>query len=234
MEEEVLERGIRCVFVKDRLDTADGDRWRNPLQVHAMTDEMVGGMYAENIRAAHEGLFERNLVCGTITFGYRGRELPEQSRRQRPRHAIEIDPAAAPWVEQAFRWYADDRLSIGEIVRRFNGDPTIPRSPRGVDGRWSREAIRYMLANPRYRGRWEYGARENVFQSKQDYTRRVPRDQPLRTRQSEDLRIVSDELWYRVQRRLTDPIAPASAASPGAAIPDRGPADPWPVRLSRP
>jgi DNA invertase Pin-like site-specific DNA recombinase len=205
VEEEVHERGIRCVFVKDRLDTADGDRWRLPLRVHAMTDELVGGMYAENIRAAHEGLFDRDLVWGTITFGYRGCELPEQSRRQRPRRAVEIDPAAAPWVKQAFRWYAEDRLSIGAIVRRFNGDPTIPRSPRGVDGRWSREAIRYMLANPRYRGWWEYGARANVFQSKQDYTRRVPRDQPLRSRQSEALRIVPDELWYRVQRRLTRP-----------------------------
>jgi site-specific DNA recombinase len=206
VEEEVVERGIRCVFAKDHLDTADGDRWRVPLQFHAMTDEMVGGMYAENIRAAHEGLFAEGLVCCTITFGYRGREVPDQtSRRQRPRRALEIDPAAARWVEQAFRWYAEEGLSIGEVVRRFNDDPAIPRSPRGVDGRWSREAIRYLLANPRYRGHWEYGCRQNVFQSKQDYTRRVPRDRPLRSGQFDGLRIVADELWYRAQRRLTRP-----------------------------
>ena len=144
------------------------------------------------------------------------------SRAQRPRHAIEIDPAAAPWVEQAFRWYADDRLSIGEIVRRFNGDPKIPRSPRGVNGRWSHEAIRYMLANPRYRGRWEYGARENVFQSKQDYTRRVPRDQPLQARSWRTSASCPTSSGTG-PAAPTRPIAPASAASPGAAIPDRGP-----------
>ena len=204
VEEEVVERGIRAVFVSSGVDTADRERWRMMLQAYAMIDEFVGGMYAANVRAAHEGLFAGGLVCGTIPFGYLGVELPDQkSRRQRPRRALAIDPATGPWVEQAFQWFAEDHLSIGEVVRRFNDDRSIPRSPRGVDGRWTHEAIRYMLTNPRYRGWWEYGARENVWQSKKDYTRRVPRDQPLRAAPFEALRIVSDELWYRAQQRLT-------------------------------
>jgi site-specific DNA recombinase len=203
VEEEVVERGIRAVFVQSGVDTADRQRWRMLLQVNAMTDEFGVGMYAANIRAAHEGLFDSGLVCCTIPFGYHGVESADQkSRRQRPRRALAIDPATAPWVEQAFRWYAEDRLSIGEVVRRFNDDLTIPRSPRGVGGRWTHEAIRYMLANPRYRGWWDYGARENVWLSKKDYTRRVPRDQPLRSAQFEALRIISDELWYQAQQRL--------------------------------
>ena len=215
IEEEVVERGIRCVFVKAGVDTADRNRWQTLLHIHAMQDEFVGGMYADNIRAAHEGLFDGGMVCGTIPFGYRGVECPDQmSRRHRPRRAMEIDPAAARWVEQAFSWYAVEGLSIGAIVCRFNGDPAIPRSPRGRDGRWSRDAIRYLLANPRYRGWWEYGVRENIFLSKKDYTRRVPRDQPIRQAQFEELRIISDELWSRAERRLARPDRSAVGRKP--------------------
>jgi site-specific DNA recombinase len=190
------------------------------LQFHAMADELAVGMYSEHIRAAHEGLFDSGLVCCTIPFGYHGRELPDQkTKRQRPRRALEIDPDAAPWVEQAFRWYAEERLAIGEIVRRFNDDPRIPHSPRGVNGQWTHTAIRYMLSNARYRGWWEYGAAENIWQSKKDYTRRVRRAQPLRTAQLEGLRIVSDALWYQAQRRLADADRSAVGRKPRSGDP---------------
>ena len=204
VEEEVVERKIRCLFVKSGVDTADAGRWRMLLQVYAMTDESVVGMYAANIRAAHEGLFDRGMVCYTLPFGYRGREVAGQnSRRQRPCRVLEIDPQAAPWVGQAFRWYVEERLSIGEIVRRFNADPSIPRSPRSLTEHWSHGAIRYLLSNPRYRGHWEYGAAQNVWQNKKDYMLRVPRDEPLRTAQMESLRIVPDDLWFGAQQRLS-------------------------------
>ncbi len=95
VEEQVVERGIRCLFVKSGVDSADASRWRMLLQIHAMTDEFVVGMYADNIRSAHEGLYEGGFVFGTISFGYRGREVPgrlDQARpcpprpRSRPRH----------------------------------------------------------------------------------------------------------------------------------------------------
>jgi hypothetical protein len=53
-----------------------------------------------------------------------------------------------------------------------------------------------------YRGSWQYGVTQAVWQSKKDYARKVVRDQPLRTEQVERLRIVPDDLWVRVQLRL--------------------------------
>ena len=110
VEEEVVGRGIRCLFVKSGVDTADQNRWRMLLQIHAMTDEFVVGMYADNIRAAHEGLFDGGLVFGTITFGYLGREIPG---RQNQAPATPPRPRGrsrrAAWVEQAFRWFVEDR-----------------------------------------------------------------------------------------------------------------------------
>src|SRR5262249_23723388 len=86
VEEEVVDRGIPCPFVTSGVDPADEHRWRMLLQIHAMTDEFVLGMYADNVRAAHEGLFDRQMVCGTITFGYKGEPIPgEKTRRGLPR-----------------------------------------------------------------------------------------------------------------------------------------------------
>src|SRR5208283_64602 len=83
VEEEVVGRGIRCQFVKSGVDTADEKRWRMLYQIQAMTDEFVVGMYADNIRAAHEGLLHKKLVFGTITFGYRAKEIPGQPTRRK-------------------------------------------------------------------------------------------------------------------------------------------------------
>ncbi|MCI0349532.1 MAG: recombinase family protein, partial [Acidobacteriales bacterium] len=39
VEEEIVERGMRCIFVKQSNDTADKERWRLALQMFAAMDE---------------------------------------------------------------------------------------------------------------------------------------------------------------------------------------------------
>jgi site-specific DNA recombinase len=203
VEEEVVGRGIRCLFVKSGVDSADEKRWRMLLQIHAMTDEFMVGMYTENVRSAHEGLFQGGLVFGTVTFGYRGREIQGPlTKRGRPRRLLEVDPEVSLWVRRAFTWFADDGLTINEIARRFNADPNVPPSPRSLSGRWCHNSIHYLLTNARYRGWWQYGTTENVWQGKQDYSRQVARAEPLKAAQWEHLRIVPDDLWFRAQDRL--------------------------------
>jgi site-specific DNA recombinase len=215
VEEEVVERGIRCLFVKSGVDTADEKRWRMLMQVHNITDEAVVGMYAEHIRSAHEGLFNNGLVHGTIPYGYRGRDVPgQETKRHRPRQAYEINPETACWVKQAFTWFVEDRLSINEIVRRFNENLNVPQNPRSATGQWTYTLVRYMLANSRYRGWWEYGATEGVWQSKQDYSRQRRRAEPLKAAQCEKLRIVGDALWHLAQKRLIDSKGSAAGRKP--------------------
>jgi site-specific DNA recombinase len=205
VEDEVVERGIRCRFVKTGIDSADEKRWRMLLQFHAVADEFVVGMYSDHVRSAHEGLYQEGLVFGTVPFGYRGREIPGQMTKQgRPRRRLEVDPDVSLWVQRAFAWLADDGLSIAEIARRFNADPSIPPSPRGLSGHWSYNSIHYLLKNERYRGWWQYGVKEAVWQSRKDYARQVTRPEPLKATQWDHLRIVSDELWHRAQERLAN------------------------------
>jgi site-specific DNA recombinase len=215
VEEEVVGRGVRCLFVKSGVDSADTKRWRMLLNYHAGVDEFVTSMYAENIRVAQEGLFRLKLVFGTITFGYRGKEVVgPPTRQKRPRREYEIDPETAEWVRKIFQWYVRDSLPIAQIIRRLNEDPSAPLGPKAMSGRWTRLAVKLLLANPRYRGHWQYGKTQAIWQVQQDYTRQIEREQPLALQQFEQLRIIGDEIWYAAARRLATEKATTAGRKP--------------------
>ncbi|HBO43084.1 MAG TPA: hypothetical protein DD670_03950, partial [Planctomycetaceae bacterium] len=203
VEEEIVEAGLRAVFVKSGVDTQDKERWRMLLAFHSMMDEFVVGMYAENIRSAHEGLFAKQLVFGTISYGYRGEAIAGQTtRRGRPRKKLTIDPVTSMIVNRIFTWFCADRISINEIIRRLNDEPTVPLPPRCTSGMWTRLAVKGLLTNTRYRGLWRYGVNETFWISSKDSARQKPRREPLREMQIEELRIVPDDLWFEAQNRL--------------------------------
>ena len=215
VEEELVERGIRAIFPKSGVDTADTHRWKMLLNFHAMMDEFVVSMYADNVRAAHEGLMERGLVFGTLPFGYTGDPIPGQfTRRKRPRCRLDRRPpdrpgrrADLPLVRRRGRHDRRDRPSAQRRSRRS-------RRPRGrMTGAWTRTVVRALLGNARYRGAWQYGATQTVWQSKKDYARQVRRDEPLRSEQLEGLRIVPDDSGS----------APSSDATRGRAAPGGSP-----------
>ena len=203
VEEEVVERGKRCIFVSNGIDTADGDRWRAWLQFHAMMDEMGAGMYAANVRAGQQGLFERGMVSGALPVGYTGEDVPgELTKRKKPRQKVVVEPQEATYVQRVFKWFVESGLAISEIARRLNDDPDSPSPSRSQTGRWRHRTVRALLSNGCYRGCWTYGKTETKWQSKKDYARQIPRSQPLATRQFEHLRIVADPLWHAAQARL--------------------------------
>ena len=69
---------------------------------------------------------------------------------------------------------------------------------------WTHALVRKHLMNPAYRGFWSYGVAETKWSSEKDYAQRVPRPEPLKSGQFEELRIVSDEIWYAAQKRLAE------------------------------
>jgi DNA invertase Pin-like site-specific DNA recombinase len=201
VEELVVGKGHRSVFVRTGIDTAQGELWRLPLQVHTMTDEISGNMYAPNVRAAHEGMFEKGWVVTGIPYGYHGVEVPGPlTKRGRPRRAIAVEPSEAEWVVKIYRWFVNDRLPMARILEFLN-DQGAPLPPMSESGFWTHDALRYLLANPVYRGWWEYGKGKNVWVP-EDYIKRILRDKPLKHKQFEDRRLVSDEDWYAAQRLL--------------------------------
>jgi hypothetical protein len=89
------------------------------------------------------------------------------------------------------------------IVEMLN-DQNAPLPPKAFGRYSSHAALRYLLENPAYRGWWEYGKGENVWVSEKDYVKRRMRPKPLKEKQFEDRRLVSDEVWYRAQKLLAE------------------------------
>jgi hypothetical protein len=199
VHEEIVERGIRCVFVKSCIDTADKNDWETRLHVQSLVDEFQTRTAKSHIRAAHAGLFLKGRVFGTLSYGYRGQDIPdEMTRSGKSSRMIAVDPATASWVVRLFNWYVRERLSISAIVRRLN-ERNAPLPPRCTAKRWTYLAVKTALRNPRYRGLWQYGRTEAKWVSKKDYVRQVEREEPLQSRQIEEWRIIDDETWFRAQ-----------------------------------
>jgi site-specific DNA recombinase len=211
---------VRCIFVKSGVDTNDKERWEVLLATQSMLDQFVVTMNIANIQAAQEGLLNKQLVFGTVSFGYTGIAIDGQfTKLGRPRRRIAIDPETSRVVAMIFSWYVESELTINEIVHRLNSDPDMPLPSGATSGQWNRRVVAKLLRNPRYRGLWRYGVVESVYLPDKDYTRQRLRAEPLKEIQLDELRIESDEIWFAAQRRL----AQRSVSSGGrpAVDPDR-------------
>jgi DNA invertase Pin-like site-specific DNA recombinase len=204
VEEEIVDRGLRCVFVKSGVDTDDREIFRKLLHMHALVDEMTVQTQVVHIQAAHEGQLRLGIVFGALTYGYTGEEIPGAfTRRRKPARKLVINPETAKVVKQVFEWFTRDGASIREIVRRLN-QAGAPLPERRTVKRWSTAIVRRMLGNPRYTGHWRYGVTEVVWKNNKDYADQVERDEPLCVMQLEQLRIIDDQTWNAAAKGLLD------------------------------
>lgn len=204
VEEEIVDRGKRCVFVCSNIDTDEVNHWRQMLQIHAMNDEFVIQMAGEHVRAAHKGLLQQARVFGTITYGYTGEPIPGMTTRLgKPARQLVKDPVNSEWVQKIFYKFINERLSIRTIVRWLTAEGA-PLPPRAFSRRWTRLAVRRILSNSRYRGAWCYGCTKSVWNNKKNYLFKVDRDEPLAEVHNESLRIIDDSCWFAAQQRLEE------------------------------
>jgi hypothetical protein len=127
VEEEIVDRGKRAVFIDTNIDTADEGRWRQYFQIHSMLDEFTATSTVGHIRASLEGLFLQGRVCNTLPFGYEGQEIEGlKTHKGGTARRVAIDPAEADWVKKAFHWFLQERLSILQIAQRLNGEEAPP------------------------------------------------------------------------------------------------------------
>jgi len=171
------------------------------LHLRGIVDEFQIKVNGEHIRAALEGLFLEGYVYGTLTFGYAGEPIPGKlTKRGRPRCRIVIHPDETEIVAWMFEWFVKDRLSLIAIAQKLNAIPNV-HLPR-KSNRWSRGTVRAVLMREAYRGLWKFSVTEKTFLPTKDYARQLPREKPLKEATFENLRIVSDELWFAAQTRL--------------------------------
>jgi len=204
VEETLGDAGVRAIFLQPHIDT-DADSWRLMFQMLCAMDENLVRMIGAHVRASHEGLFMRGMVCTSLSLGFTGEDVPgEFTKRKRPRQRIIVDTESAAWIEKIYQWYVEDDVNMSEIARELNDDDEAPVPAKSLTGLWTQSLVRKHLLNPCYRGYWVYGATEAKWSNKKDYARQIPRESPLQMGQWENLRIVSDELWYKAQELLAN------------------------------
>jgi site-specific DNA recombinase len=99
VEEEIVEKKRRCVFVGQNIDTENTTFWKPLVYVFAMLGEYQVTSTAGHIRAAHEGLLLSGFVHGTAPYGYTGIVVEGlYTKRGKPRRKWAIEPKAAEVV----------------------------------------------------------------------------------------------------------------------------------------
>lgn len=142
----------------------------------------------------------RGHFVGERTFGYRSEPrsgaLDRHGRSRPAGHDMAIEDAAARVVRRVFTLFAAGK-SIASVAKSVNEE-----APLGVAAP-SASSVARMLANEKYVGIWAWN---RTRRSRDRATGKVtvterPRGEWI-VAERPDLRIVSEAIWQRVQRRL--------------------------------
>lgn len=189
-------RGLRIIGTADGYDTLARGR-----KVMRIARGLVNELYLDDLREkTHRGLagqFDRGLSAGGRTYGYRSVEAHGGRR-------MAIDETEATTVRWIFEQFADGH-SVRSITHQLNARGT----PSARGGTWAVNALHGnstkglgMLNNELYIGRVVWNRRQWLKDPDTGRRRYVERPrEEWQTREAPELRIVSDELWQRVQTR---------------------------------
>lgn len=195
--------GVRVVYISQGIDSAS-EQAETLVAVHGMVDGLYLREMATKIKRGLRGQLERGFSTGSITFGYRTVPVLDPSGKTDVNgypvlsgKRVEIVPEEARTIVQMFEWYAGG-LGAGRIVQRLNRAGC--RGPRGA--RWKDGAVKRVLANEKYRGLLIWGKKtfERRPGTRQYVSKPMPRDH-WHTQERPELRIVSEDLWRRVEAR---------------------------------
>jgi DNA invertase Pin-like site-specific DNA recombinase len=194
--------GVRVIYISQGIDS-DSDQAEMMVAVNGLIDaSYIKGMTAK-IKRGLRGQLERGFATGAVTYGYDTFPVPDVTRKGEAvgyRLAINEDEAAI--VRQVFTWYADDGLSLPQILTRLQDRRAPPPRGPGHCGDWRRSAVHRLLQNEKYTGKQIWGKTQTVRVPglRKKVARPVPRQDWL-VYERPDLRIIDEDLWERAQTR---------------------------------
>jgi site-specific DNA recombinase len=189
--------GVRVVAVSQGIDTQH-EQADVLLTVHGLVDSLYLKELAKKTHRALEGLALRGRSTGGRCFGYK-------TIREKSGVLLEVNEGEAAVVRRIFEMSAAGQ-SLKTIARTLNAEGVKPPRPR-VRKRyatWCPTAIREMLRRELYIGRvvWNRSRFVKAPGSNKRLRRLRPPNEWI-TVERPELRVVSDELWLRVQRRVS-------------------------------
>jgi DNA invertase Pin-like site-specific DNA recombinase len=209
LREELNFRGIRFVAVSQGIDSND-DQSDVMMTVHGLVDSLYIKELGKKTHRGLEGLALTGFHTGGSCFGYQSEKVGDRTR-------LRIDKGEAEIVRRIFEMSAAC-VSLKKIAKQLNEEGVPP--PRGTKKKtrpsWVFTAIREMLRRDLYRGRIVWNRRK--YKKKPGSNKRIsvlrPESEWVITEEPE-LRIVSEELWNRVQARLRETVENHPGMKPG-------------------
>jgi site-specific DNA recombinase len=186
---------------------------------------LIDAQYVRDLRKkTHRGLEGRALAgkhTGGRCFGYDSIEEERPADPEHPCSVLRVNEEQARLVRRVFQMYADG-AALGSIVETLNreGAPA-PYDGKGYSkptGRgWAKNQVSSMLQNERYIGIVTWNKREFYRDPLSRKRRARLRDESeWKTFTNPDLRIISDDLWTRVQTRRSARATGKGGRPPGS------------------
>jgi len=200
----------RFISTGEGIDT-DQPGWElmvKVLEIHHSTSNREKG---RQVRRGMEGRLLTGHSPGGFPYGYRSEWADESGGTYtgsgpRPKRRVVVYEPEAQVVRYIFCWFIA-LMSLRDIARRLNAEGVPPPGAkrrklvtrRGVM-RWSASTVREILINERYIGLWSFGKTTCIRNSK-GKKRHKPCDH-LAPKEMQNLRLVDQETWERVQARF--------------------------------
>ena len=194
--------GVRIIGIADGTDSADPNA-RLTLGIRGILNAQYVRDLADKTLRGLEGRARHGFSTGGRALGYRSR--PAAGPDGQPiGFRLYTDEEEAETVRLIFSEYAAGRslIAIARELTRL-GKPTARKGTKYTRMGWSAGSVRAILHNERYRGRWSFNRRKWVRPP--GTSRREPKLKAASDHvqvEAPELRIVSDELWEQVQKRL--------------------------------
>ena len=202
---ELRFRGVRVLSVADGLDS-DDDEASLGIQIRGVFNELQLADLRKKTLRGQRGQKERGFFVGERTFGYKsvpvGTVRMDKKGRPRPEgYGMLVEPREAAIVLRIFDEFADGAAQ-SHIVKYLN-EEGVPGRFQTAKG-WSPATVSRILKNQKYIGRWVWNTTETRRDPKTGRRRKFPKSESeWIVTEDQNLRIVPQELWDRVQERLT-------------------------------
>lgn len=118
---------------------------------------VLAAHHAETTRRARRAMVDlvrAGYQIGRPPYGYRALRIrvTDPTGHSKLRAVLVPDWHTAAVVKQIFTWRTDHRLGIATIAAQLNSDPSRYPPPT-QSGRWTVQAVRRIVTNPKYTGR---------------------------------------------------------------------------------
>ena len=204
--DRLMHYDVFLYFVSDRLDSRDPS-FRIIHIFKGFRDEDAIRDMGNKIHRGQEGRILKGYVTGNTCYGYENVPVPDENRKGSfGKPALigvkqQIIPEQAEVVKQIMRMRADG-LSFGRVAQSLIARGiTPPRNPnKAAIPAWYPSTIKQITNNELYRGWRVWNRKQNVFNKAEGKKSRRNRATSEWIRvEVPELRIISDELWDKVQ-----------------------------------